>query len=393
MVEYLQNISVSEQAPIKEVMTAAGVLSFLGELPADTVLFFDIDDTLITPVSKTFRCPPSNQLIDEIKAHRELYEDYSTIISSWRLQRRVMLLDSSWPSMLRELKKKFTVYGLTKIDTGPCGPIASSEAWRSEELKGLGLEFSKAPLLIASPFAAKEENGPAFHEGIIFTGKGSKKEALERFFPEPRFSTLVMVDDRLEHLNAVKLFCEEHEICFVGMLFKGLTLLTERPDPLVAAFQKEHLLHSFEWLEDEEALKRMEAQFTLDPRLKEETVEVVDLALSKVLLMNNALFPWAVLVPKRWGAKEIIDLSPEDQGRLMQEISALSHAMVRCFHPYKINVAALGNVVSQLHIHIIARDPTDLAWPNPVFGGSKQPYSSEALEKTRGGLRKAIESA
>ncbi|MGQ3355078.1 MAG: HIT domain-containing protein [Phreatobacter sp.] len=120
----------------------------------------------------------------------------------------------------------------------------------------------------------------------------------------------------------------------------------------------------------------MTAAFSLDSRLAADTLAVADLPLSAVRLMNDATYPWLVLIPRREGAVEIIDLSPEDRVQLMEEIAAVSdvlRAMTRCD---KLNVAALGNMVPQLHVHVIGRFAGDPAWPGPVWGKAPaQPYA------------------
>ncbi|MBN8827531.1 MAG: HIT family protein [Sphingobacteriia bacterium] len=120
--------------------------------------------------------------------------------------------------------------------------------------------------------------------------------------------------------------------------------------------------------------------FILDERLKNDGVKLTDLKLSQVILVDNSLFPWIVLVPKKNDLKEIIDLSEQDRITLMEEISFISNVMKEIFAPDKLNVAALGNIVSQLHIHVIARYTNDSAWPNPVFGREKEPYTAAQRE-------------
>ncbi len=121
----------------------------------------------------------------------------------------------------------------------------------------------------------------------------------------------------------------------------------------------------------------MTQSFTLDPRLVNDTHEIGVLKLCRVLLMDDARYPWIILVPQCANATEIIDLSNSDQLCLMHEICAVSVALKTCFSPDKLNVAALGNQVAQLHVHIIARFVSDEAWPNPVWGrGTSVPYPS-----------------
>lgn len=110
--------------------------------------------------------------------------------------------------------------------------------------------------------------------------------------------------------------------------------------------------------------------FTLDPRLDADTVPVVDLPLSAVRLMNDATYPWLVLVPRRPGLVEIIDLDAAGRGVLMEEIAAAAAALQAATGCHKLNVAALGNQVPQLHVHVIARFRDDAAWPGPVWGAA-----------------------
>lgn len=123
----------------------------------------------------------------------------------------------------------------------------------------------------------------------------------------------------------------------------------------------------------------MSTDFTLDPRLRADTAAIGDLALCSVLLMEDARFPWLILVPRRDGLSEITDLSPDDSSTLMEEIRLATGVMQALSKPDKVNVAALGNVVAQLHVHVIGRFHSDPAWPNPVWGvGTRTPYPPHA---------------
>ena len=127
--------------------------------------------------------------------------------------------------------------------------------------------------------------------------------------------------------------------------------------------------------------------FTLHPTLARDTVEVVRLPLCRVLLMKDRRFPWVILVPDREDVREIHELAPEDRARLIEEISRVGEALQRLFEPDKLNVGALGNIVLQLHVHVVARFATDAAWPGPVWGsGAAVPYDDEELEVSRGRL-------
>lgn len=123
----------------------------------------------------------------------------------------------------------------------------------------------------------------------------------------------------------------------------------------------------------------MERGFELDPRLKADTVPVGDLALSSVLLMNDARFPWLILVPRRPDLSELTDLSAEDAARMMDEIRLATSVMLDLAKPDKVNVGALGNMVAQLHVHVVGRFRSDPAWPGPVWGhGTRMPYPDHA---------------
>src|SRR5690606_8550115 len=120
--------------------------------------------------------------------------------------------------------------------------------------------------------------------------------------------------------------------------------------------------------------------FVLDSRLQADTVPIGDFSLCRLLLSNDSNYPWFVLVPKRPDISEIFELALEDQLQLWQETTALSVILNKIFAADKINVAALGNVVSQLHMHVIARRHGDPAWPAPVWGKHPaQPYTAQQV--------------
>ena len=118
----------------------------------------------------------------------------------------------------------------------------------------------------------------------------------------------------------------------------------------------------------------------LDPQLAADTHPVAHLPLSELRLMDDANHPWLILVPRVAGAVEWIDLDDAAQAGLTREIALASRALQAAFKPHKLNVAALGNVVSQLHVHVIARYRDDIAWPRPVWGSATaKPYTPETL--------------
>lgn len=118
----------------------------------------------------------------------------------------------------------------------------------------------------------------------------------------------------------------------------------------------------------------------LHAQLAQDTHPVAHLGLSELRLMDDANHPWLILVPRVVDAVELVDLDDAQQAQLLQEINLACRALRGQYKPYKLNVAALGNVVPQLHVHVIARFQDDIAWPRPVWGtATAQPYTPEAL--------------
>ena len=110
------------------------------------------------------------------------------------------------------------------------------------------------------------------------------------------------------------------------------------------------------------------AAWSLHPQLERDTISLGDLPLSRVFVIKDANYPWLLLVPRRAGAGEILDLNEVEQAQLMTEIARVSRALKEVTRCDKLNIAVLGNVVPQLQVHIIARRTTDAAWPKPVWG-------------------------
>ncbi len=124
---------------------------------------------------------------------------------------------------------------------------------------------------------------------------------------------------------------------------------------------------------------------------EKDAVLVTDFPLSRVLLMNDSRFPWCILVPRRENIREIYELTPDDQQQLMRESTHLARRMAEYFHADKMNVAALGNIVPQLHVHHIVRYKTDPAWPGAVFGtGPAVPYAPDEAARLVAALRDAL---
>lgn len=125
----------------------------------------------------------------------------------------------------------------------------------------------------------------------------------------------------------------------------------------------------------------MTEDFAVHPGLAADAIEIARWPLSRVMLMNDGRFPWLILVPERPHLREIHDLAATDRAILIEEAARASRLLQDCLKADKINVAALGNRVPQLHVHVIARFVGDPAWPNPVWSrGSPQPMTAAERE-------------
>jgi diadenosine tetraphosphate (Ap4A) HIT family hydrolase len=126
----------------------------------------------------------------------------------------------------------------------------------------------------------------------------------------------------------------------------------------------------------------MDQGFVLDSRLAADTVWLCDWALSAVLLMNDSRYPWLVLVPRRGGLVEPFDLAAADQPQLWREVAHAGALLKTSTACRKVNIGALGNIVAQLHVHVIARNEGDAAWPGPVWGkGAAEQFDPAALAR------------
>lgn len=119
--------------------------------------------------------------------------------------------------------------------------------------------------------------------------------------------------------------------------------------------------------------------FSLHPQLEKDCFFIEDWPVCRLVLMDDSRFPWFILVPRIHGARELVDLPETEQIRVLNEINWLSKSIQKALKPYKLNIAALGNMVPQLHIHVIARFEEDEAWPKPVWSaeGKAVHYSKE----------------
>jgi diadenosine tetraphosphate (Ap4A) HIT family hydrolase len=135
----------------------------------------------------------------------------------------------------------------------------------------------------------------------------------------------------------------------------------------------------------------MSNDFALHKRLAADTITLADWPLCRVLLINDANYPWLILVPRRAGLTEFHEVAADDRSTLFDEISRASLALTSGFKPDKINVGALGNIVAQLHVHVVARRRGDAAWPGPVWGaGTPEPYGDDDRARLLDALNAAL---
>lgn len=135
-------------------------------------------------------------------------------------------------------------------------------------------------------------------------------------------------------------------------------------------------------------------EFILDARLQADTVPVASLDMCDVLLMNDARFPWLIVVPRETSLVEIADLGEHAQQRLWHEVNRAAATLRQVAPCDKLNIGALGNIVRQLHIHVVARREGDAVWPGPVWGhGRTEPYADDKLQSQLMLLRRAFDAA
>jgi diadenosine tetraphosphate (Ap4A) HIT family hydrolase len=133
--------------------------------------------------------------------------------------------------------------------------------------------------------------------------------------------------------------------------------------------------------------------FALDDRLAADTLFLADLPLCRVLLMNDSRFPWLILVPRRAGLSELHDLAAPERAQLIEEAAQAGERLKAVTGAKKINIGALGNIVAQLHVHVVARREGDAAWPGPVWGsGAPAPYEPETTAALVDKWRAALET-
>ncbi|MBC7714384.1 MAG: HIT domain-containing protein [Rhizobacter sp.] len=133
-------------------------------------------------------------------------------------------------------------------------------------------------------------------------------------------------------------------------------------------------------------------KFTVDPVIEQNSIFIKNMGLSSLYLKNDKENPWFILVPRKAGAIEIVDLNHEEQSILMEEVTIISEFLKSHYRPHKLNIGSLGNIVQQLHLHVIARYPTDRAWPGPIWGSpTTQEFDSNEIENLKSNFFEFIE--
>lgn len=132
--------------------------------------------------------------------------------------------------------------------------------------------------------------------------------------------------------------------------------------------------------------------FKVDPALEQDSFLIADMELSKLYVKNDKDNPWFVLIPRKANASELVDLTHEEQCMLMEEVTTVSEFLKHYYRPTKINIGALGNIVRQLHIHIIARYENDQAWPQALWGTTPEVFFEQVeLENIKSNFQEFIE--
>lgn len=227
----------------------------LDQLQPGDWFIVDVDNTLITPSAMMFRpSSPFSTFIDNLKKDASL--NVAEIVSTWRLSRKIMLVDPQWPAILEALKTKgVTVIALTAMHTGTFGKIPCMEHWRADELRTLGIIFSPFATNIIQVLIDSEQLA-TLHQGILFTGSHPKPDVLKSFIAKYGLpAKILFFDDRLAQIELVKELCKDMNIPYKGYHYLAVTKLPYSSVLDYGAIQTKVLLDSCQWLEDAEAKK------------------------------------------------------------------------------------------------------------------------------------------
>lgn len=226
----------------------------LDQLQAGDFLVVDIDDTVITPRSMMFRPQsPHHKIIDNLKKQ----PNTDPIVAIWRLGRHVMLVEPQWPEIIESLKNRgVIVIALTQMHTGTFASIPSMEKWRADELRSFGITFSPyatkaVEILINNPMSA------TLYQGILFTGSHSKVDTLKAFIAKyGKPPKILFIDDRSEHVQSLRAFCESMQIAYIGCHYKAVLSLPYDSSQDFGDIQSQKLIKEKVWLEDVQILAK-----------------------------------------------------------------------------------------------------------------------------------------
>jgi hypothetical protein len=227
-------------------------------------VMLDVDDTIITPHSAIFRKKSKHKsFITKIKWGKSECKDPADAVSNWRLQRKIMLVDERWPSLIQMTRKRgVQVFAFTQLDTGKYGRLDRVEKWRYDELKSFGVTFSEKFLgsseLELLPSINDFRSGAAiFYMGLFITGGYNKMQMLPKILSKAKPSEIIFVDDLEENVAGLQTVCQEYGVPYTGILFRGADRIDGEAIDAVAEIQKAHLVQQGVWLEDDEAAARL----------------------------------------------------------------------------------------------------------------------------------------
>ena len=255
-------ISVKEIAAIEQ--------AFAGATPS-TLVLVDIDNTIIEPRANMFRAGSADgKFIDNLKRQRYAIKNWDELLANFRLSRKMLLVHKKWPTIINELKaRNVPVYALTQLDHGPAGRIPRTAAWRYKELAHFGIKFTatytgfeEKELIPATGHISEAgySESAIFYRGFFMNGYFSKGAVVEKIIAELKPTNIIFVDDRADHVASVAEACAKTKTPYIGIIYRGTELIKGKPNPKIIAYQREQFLKYKEWVDDEEAAKRLAAQ-------------------------------------------------------------------------------------------------------------------------------------
>ncbi len=260
---YFQTPAYSHTFEIVELNDLHEVENLIEKSGKKATIFVGIGDTIITPKSKMFRVDsPYHDFIKQIEQTKSSIHntDIDKILDTLYSSRNTMLVSNYWPLFIDKIKQnKHIVYGLTGRRGGPSGNIEKMEDWHSQTLKKFGINLSptyynKVEMTIIPQVYSKNKQNPAiFYQGIFMTGSYNKNEVIMKFLETHYPTQIVFIDDKKDHVIEIGNVCRERNVNYLGIVYRGIELFSEKPDNRVVAIQKEQLFSYQRWLEDEEA--------------------------------------------------------------------------------------------------------------------------------------------